>query len=119
MGVVLVVDDTQTDRQIAGQVVMSCGRQVELATNGEEGFQKASNIKPSLILLDIVMPGQDGFATCRKLKRDPNTATIPVVMVSTKGNDADKFWAQKQGADGYITKPYTADQLQKVIQQYA
>lgn len=116
---VLVVDDTQTDREVAGQALKSSGRTVHFATNGLEALTMASQIKPQLILLDIVMPGQDGFATCRKLKKDPATASIPVIMVSTKSGDADKFWAQKQGADGYITKPYTKSELLAAVGKYA
>lgn len=119
MSVILVVDDTQTDRQLAGQVIKASGRVAEFATNGNEALTMAQSIKPSLILLDIVMPGQDGFATCRKLKKDPTTAAIPVVMVSSKAGDADKFWSQKQGADGYLTKPYKAEDLAKIVERFA
>jgi CheY-like chemotaxis protein len=116
---ILVVDDTQTDREIASQVIKSSGRQVQFAANGQEAMTLAASVKPDLILMDIVMPGQDGFATCRKLKKDPETAGIPIVMVSTKSGDADKFWAQKQGADGYLTKPYSRADLMSMIERFA
>ena len=118
MASILVVDDTQTDRELASQVIKSAGHQVQVASNGSEAMTLAAQFKPDLILLDIVMPGQDGFATCRKLKKDPSTAAIPVVIVSTKSGDADKFWAQKQGADGYLTKPYSKGDLVKLMSQY-
>src|SRR5688500_18044172 len=111
MASVLVVDDTQTDRELASQVLRACGHQVSFATNGVEAMTMAAEMKFALILMDIVMPGQDGFATCRKVKKDPVTAGIPVVMCSSKSGDADKFWSQKQGADGYVTKPYTPSDL--------
>ena len=72
-----------------------------------------------MIFLDVVMPNMDGFATCRALKKDPDTAGIPVVLVTTKGADSDKFWGKKQGADDHIAKPWTKDAIEEVIRRYA
>jgi twitching motility two-component system response regulator PilH len=118
MKTVLVIDDVQTDRELAGKVVRDTGNHAEYAGDGEEGIARAKALKPALILLDVVMPKQDGFATCRKLKKDPDTAAIPVVMVTSKTTDADRFWGEKQGADGYIVKPYTPDELGKAIRRF-
>jgi twitching motility two-component system response regulator PilH len=71
-----------------------------------------------LILLDIVMPGQDGFATCRQLKRDPSTKHIPVIIVSSKNGESDRFWGQKQGASDYLTKPFTPNDLLALVRKY-
>ncbi len=71
-----------------------------------------------MILLDIVMPGQDGFATCRQLKRDATTKDIPVVMVSSKSGESDRFWGQKQGAADYLTKPFSPGDLLKMVRKY-
>lgn len=118
MPIILVVDDVQTDRELIGKVVSSTGNTPEYAGDGEEAIGRAKATKPALILLDVVMPKQDGFATCRKLKKDPDTASIPVVLVTSKNTDTDKFWGEKQGADGYIVKPFSPDELTKMIKKF-
>ena len=118
MATVLIVDDVQTDRDLMGKVVSATGNLAAYAVNGEEALTKAKLLKPALILLDVVMPKQDGFSTCRKLKKDADTAGIPVVLVTSKSAETDKFWGERQGCDGYITKPFTADLLSKAIKQH-
>jgi twitching motility two-component system response regulator PilH len=115
---ILVVDDVQTDRELIGKVVQTTGHRPEYAGDGEEAIEKAKTVKPALILLDVVMPKQDGFATCRKLKKDPETEKIPVVLVTSKNTETDKFWAEKQGSDGYIVKPFSPDELVKIIRKF-
>ena len=73
--------------------------------------------RPSLILLDVVMPQRNGFQACRELKAHAEFGRIPVILVSSKGSDSDKFWAQQQGADGYVVKPFTSEQLLGAIQR--
>jgi CheY-like chemotaxis protein len=118
MPIILVVDDVQTDRELMGKVVSSTGNTPEYAGDGEEAISRAKVSKPALILLDVVMPKQDGFATCRKLKKDPDTSKIPVVLVTSKNTDTDRFWGEKQGADGYIVKPFSPDDLTKMIKKF-
>ncbi len=118
MKTVLVVDDAQTDRELAGKVVRDTGNHPEYASDGDEALAKAKALKPALVLLDVVMPKQDGFATCRKLKKDADTAGIPVVLVTSKNTDADKFWGEKQGCDAFISKPYTPDELAKLVRRF-
>jgi twitching motility two-component system response regulator PilH len=118
MSRVLIIDDVETDRQLMGRVVAAQGHQAEFATDGEEGLSKAKSFKPALILLDVVMPKSDGFATCRKLKKDPETATIPVVMVSSKAADSDRVWAMRQGASAYVIKPFTPDSLKATLASF-
>jgi twitching motility two-component system response regulator PilH len=117
MATILIIDDTETDRQLAAQVARSMGNQVVFANNGEEGMAKAKEVKPDLILLDVVMPKQDGFATCRALKKDTDTANIPVVLVTSKGAETDKFWGKRQGAAAYLVKPYGPEALKKTIEE--
>lgn len=119
MSTVLVVDDMQTDRELAGQVVTKAGHRAVYASSGAEAVQKAIEMKPSLILLDVVMPQQDGFKTCRELKKNPETAKIPVVLVTSKNNESDRFWGQKQGADEHVGKPFSPDSLTALIRRYA
>ena len=118
MRTVLVVDDIKTDRELVGKVVTAAGHAVEYAEDGEAAIDKAKAIKPALVFLDVVMPRQDGFATCRKLKKDPDTAAIPVVMITSKSTDTDRFWAEKQGAADLIAKPFTPETLTAVLRKF-
>jgi twitching motility two-component system response regulator PilH len=115
---VLVVDDLKTDRELIGKVVTAAGYHAEYAADGEQAIEKAKALHPALVLLDVVMPKQDGFATCRKLKKDADTASIPVVMVTSKNTDTDRFWAEKQGAADLIAKPFTPDALTAVLRKF-
>ena len=117
MATILVVDDTETDRILMGKVVSASGNRPEYATDGEEAVIKAKALKPALVLLDILMPKQDGFATCRALKKDTTTADIPVVMVTVKSAESDRFWAQQQGCQDYVTKPFAPQDLEGVIRR--
>ncbi|MFN8094164.1 MAG: response regulator [Vicinamibacteria bacterium] len=118
MRTVLIVDDLKTDRELIGKVVTSAGHHPEYAEDGDSALDRAKTLKPALVLLDVVMPKQDGFATCRKLKKDPDTAAIPVVMVTSKSTDTDRFWAEKQGAADLIAKPFTPDALTAVLKKF-
>jgi twitching motility two-component system response regulator PilH len=118
MSTVLVVDDVQTDRELIGKVVSATGHHPEYAADGDEALQKARALRPALILLDVVMPKQDGFATCRSLKKDPLTADIPVVFVTQKNTETDRFWGEKQGAAAFIAKPFTPDEMAGVIRKF-
>ena len=111
----LVIEDDRDAADYLVKAFREVGYVADLASDGEEGFTKAKALKPALILLDVVMPRSDGFATCRKLKRDPETAAIPVLMVSSKGGDSDRVWAQRQGASGYVTKPFTPEALKSAF----
>lgn len=111
MHTILVVDDVQTDRELIGGVVIRAGYNVVYAADGVEAVVKAKALRPSLIFLDVVMPTQDGYKTCRLLKKDPDTTGIPVVMVTSKNAESDRFWSQKQGAVDQIGKPFTPESL--------
>jgi twitching motility two-component system response regulator PilH len=108
---VLVVDDSPTDLANIKSIVADTGCLVVTASNGKEAVEKARSEKPDLIFLDIVMPDQDGFSTCRTLTSENSTKDIPVVFVSSKDQKADRLWAQMQGAKGYIIKPYVANDI--------
>ncbi len=118
MHTILVIDDVQTDRELLGKVVQSCGHSVVYGSDGDEALDKAKKVKPSLIFLDVVMARMNGFNACRKLKQDNETAKIPVVLVTSKNAESDKFWGQKQGADDHIGKPFTPDSITAVIRRY-
>ena len=115
MATILVVDDAQTDRQLMGKIVAACGHKVEYAFDGEEALTKAKGLSPAMVLLDVVMPKLDGFGVCRRLRKDPVTATIKIVLVTSKGSDSDRFWGRQQGADDHLVKPFTPEQIRQVI----
>lgn len=108
---VLVVDDSPVDLANIKDIVSDIGYIVCTARNGQEAIQTAKAEKPDLIFLDIVMPDQDGFSTCRELSKDSETKNIPVIFVTSKDQKADRVWAQMQGAKGYITKPYSPNEI--------
>ncbi|MBI3784128.1 MAG: response regulator [Deltaproteobacteria bacterium] len=116
---VLIVDDIRSDVQLMADALRPAGYECIRASNGLEAMERARTEHPDLILLDIVMPGQDGFATCRQLKRDDHTKDIPVVIVSSKKGDSDRFWGQKQGASDYLTKPFSPTDLLSLVKKYA
>jgi len=108
---VLVVDDSPTDLHLITGFLTKHGYQALAARNGTEAISAAKSEKPDLILMDIVMPGMNGFEATRTLARDPDTADIPIVMVSSKGQETDKIWSMRQGATDYLVKPITENAL--------
>ncbi len=118
MKTVLIIDDMQTDRELMGRVVTSCGHHPEYATDGADALAAAKNCKPAMILMDVVMPKLDGYGACRQLKKDPETAAIPVVLVTTKNTESDRFWGKRQGADDHVGKPFDAASLTEMIRRY-
>jgi DNA-binding response OmpR family regulator len=118
MAKVLIVDDIRSEVQLIANELGPRGYDCIQASSGMEAIERARAEHPHLILLDIVMPGQDGFATCRQLKKDPATKDIPVVIVSSKRGESDRFWGQKQGAADYLCKPFSPEDLVSVVKRY-
>ena len=108
---VLIVDDIQADRANLERIVSEAGHQTLLAETGAMAVERAKRDQPDLILMDVNMPEVDGFAATRMLKADEATKNIPVVFVSGKNQKADMAWGQMLGAKGYITKPYSREQI--------
>jgi len=112
---ILVVDDSPTDRQYLTDMLVKNGYQVSAAESAEDGLAKARQLKPDLVLMDIVMPGQNGFQATRALTKDDATKHIPVIICTSKGQETDKVWGLRQGAKDYIVKPINqADLLAKI-----
>ena len=105
MAQILIVDDSPTEVFAIKRMLEGEGHETLVANNGEEGIELARSDKPDLILMDVVMPGMNGFQATRELSRDPNTAAIPIIMVSTKDQETDRIWGLRQGAREYLTKP--------------
>ncbi len=111
MAKILIVDDSPTEQYVLTQHLQNAGHQTVTASDGEEGLDVAKSEQPDLVLMDVVMPGLNGFQATRKLKRDPSTAQIPVVIVTTKDQDTDREWGLRQGASDYLVKPVEASEL--------
>jgi twitching motility two-component system response regulator PilH len=108
---VLIVDDSPTETHVLRGMLEKHGYDVAVAETGESGIEIARKMVPDVILMDIVMPGVNGFQATRKLSKDPATSAIPIVIISTKDQDTDRIWGMRQGACDYITKPVTEEQL--------
>lgn len=102
---ILVVDDVATDRAIITKILTEAGHTVIPAESGQQGVDLAKAKKPDAIFMDVVMEGMDGFKATRTISKDPETATIPVIICSSKSRDTDQQWAVANGAKGYIVKP--------------
>ena len=112
---VLVVDDSKTELMALSDILQKQGMQVRTAENGEEAMKRLAEDKPDLILMDVVMPGQNGFQLTRAISRDPLYADVAIIMCTSKNQETDRVWGMRQGARGYITKPVDAAELQAKI----
>jgi twitching motility two-component system response regulator PilH len=108
---VLVVDDSATERYFLTDILLKNGFTVSTAETGEEAMQKVKADKPELILMDVVMPGQNGYQVTRAISRDPATATVPIIICTSKGQETDRIWGMRQGARDYIVKPVDPQEL--------
>ncbi|OUD14549.1 response regulator [Thioflexithrix psekupsensis] len=117
MAHILIVDDSPTDAYLVKNILESQGYQTSEATNGEEGIQKAKEIKPNLIIMDVVMPGLNGFQATRKITKGEDTKNIPVVIVSSKNMESDRAWGLMQGAKEFLVKPVKQDELLAAVKK--
>ena len=115
MNKILVVDDSPTQRKALSDALNGQGYHIITASDGEEALQKATTEHPQLILLDVVLPGANGFQVCRQLKTDDDTKDIKIILVTKKDQKIDRFWGLKQGADAYITKPFEHEELLRQV----
>jgi twitching motility two-component system response regulator PilH len=112
---VLVVDDSKTEQLYITDILNKNGFSVRTANSAEEALQRLEEEKPDLILMDVVMPGQNGFQVTRAITRDPRFADLPVIMCTSKNQETDRVWAMRQGARDYVTKPVDAELLMSKI----
>ena len=111
MAVILIIDDSPTELHLFQNMLTKNGFDVLVADSGEEGIRQARSSRPDCILMDVVMPGMNGFQATRKLTQDGVTANIPVIMITTKDQETDKIWGMRQGAVEYLVKPVSEKQL--------
>ena len=115
---VLVVDDSKTELMFMTDLLQKNGFAVKTAENAEDAFRRLGEEKPDLILMDVVMPGQNGFQLTRAITRDPRFVNVPVIMCTSKNQETDKVWGMRQGARDYIVKPVDADELVAKIKAF-
>ena len=114
---VLIVEDSLTQRQIISELLKDSGLTVTVACDGMEALEHIQKHSPDIVVMDIVMPRMNGYELCRRIKSDPKTQNVPVVMCSSKSEEFDRYWGMKQGADAYISKPFQAKELIGTIKQ--
>jgi twitching motility two-component system response regulator PilH len=108
---ILLVDDSKTELHFMSDLLGKRGYAIRTAENGEEAMKRLGEETPDLILMDVVMPGQNGFQLTRAITRDPRFVNVPVIMCTSKNQETDKVWGMRQGARDYIVKPVDADEL--------
>ena len=108
---ILVVDDSPTERFFLAELLTRRGYTVITAGNGQEAMIKVKAERPNLVVMDIVMPGQNGFQVTRALTRDPDTQSIPIIICTSKSNETDRIWGLRQGAREYLVKPVKPEEL--------
>ncbi len=115
---ILIVDDSLVEIKILQSFLAETDYLITVARNGEEGEATAKTVAPDLIFLDVVMPKKNGFQVCRDLRKEPRFQQTPIIMLTSKSQDTDKFWGMQQGATDYITKPYEKQQILEILRQY-
>ena len=108
---ILLVDDSKTELHHLSELLSKRGYSVRTAENGDEAMRRLGDEKPDLILMDVVMPGQNGFQLTRAITRDPRFSDVPVIMCTSKNQETDKVWGMRQGARDYVVKPVDTDEL--------
>ena len=113
---ILIVDDSPTERHHLSEILSRGGYDVSTSDSGEDALAKAKAIRPDLILMDVVMPGMNGFQATRAITRDESTKGIPILICTTKAQETDRIWGLRQGARDYMVKPIQAEALLKKIE---
>ena len=115
---ILLVDDSKTELHVLSELLTKKGYKVRTAENGEEALKRLQEEKPDLILMDVVMPGQNGFQLTRAITRDPEFANVPVIICTSKNQETDRVWGMRQGARDYVVKPVNPDELLAKIKAF-
>ncbi len=108
---ILIVDDSPTERLYLTDILVKNGFAVSTAVNGDEAIERIRAERPELILMDVVMPGSNGFQVTRAIARDPELAALPVIICSSKNQETDRIWGLRQGAKDYLVKPVDPERL--------
>lgn len=116
---ILIVDDTPSEMELISHYLQESGYSVIGVVNANNALNQAIEHCPDVIITDVVMPGMSGFELCRSLKRHPTTQKVPIIICTSKSQEIDRLWGMKQGADFYLTKPFTREQLLRAVQAVA
>jgi twitching motility two-component system response regulator PilH len=114
---ILIIDDSPTDVRVFTTLLERAGHQVVAVSTAEEGIERVRAELPALVIMDVIMPGMNGFQATRTLTRDPVTAAVPIVMITTKSMETDRVWGLRQGARAFITKPVNEKELLACINE--
>ncbi len=117
MSKVLVVEDSPPQREMISSLLKDSGLSVTSAGDGIEALEQIQQDRPDIVVLDIVMPRMNGYELCRRLKDNPKTKELPIVMCSTKGEEFDRYWGMRQGANAYIAKPFQPQELVSTVRK--
>ena len=116
---ILIVDDSPSQVRMIHDLLEREGYIPVSVSDPLRVEEAVANERPSVILLDVVMPGRNGFQVCRELKTNAQFSGIPVILVTSKDSASDRYWGQQQGADGYVTKPFTREELLRAVRRFA
>ena len=111
MANILIIDDSPTDVRVFSTLLERAGHRVDAVNNAEDGIERVRATQPDLVIMDVIMPGMNGFQATRTLTRDPVTSSVPIVMITTKSMETDQVWGLRQGARAFITKPVSEKDL--------
>jgi twitching motility two-component system response regulator PilH len=114
---ILIIDDSPTDVRVFTTLLERAGHQVVAVSTAEEGIERVRADLPDLVIMDVIMPGMNGFQATRTLTRDPKTQNVPIVMITTKSMETDRVWGLRQGARAFITKPVNEKELLACINE--
>ena len=117
MANILIIDDSPTDVRVFTTLLERAGHQVAAVNTAEEGIERVRSDLPGLVIMDVIMPGMNGFQATRTLTRDPKTQSVPIVMITTKSMETDRVWGLRQGAKAFITKPVNEKELLACINE--
>jgi twitching motility two-component system response regulator PilH len=118
MAKILIADDSLAELQLFQATLQPTGHTIVTVMDGEAAEERVKSDKIDLIILDVIMPKKNGFQVCRDIKSNEQYKHIPVIMVTSKDQESDKFWGMKQGADEYLTKPFKPEDLVKAVKKY-
>ena len=117
MANILIIDDSPTDVRVFSTMLERAGHRVDSVNNAEDGIERVRSTRPDLVIMDVIMPGMNGFQATRTLTRDPETAGVPIVIITTKSMETDRVWGMRQGAKAFITKPVNEKELLACIDE--
>jgi twitching motility two-component system response regulator PilH len=115
---ILLVDDSPTELAVLSALLQQEGYEVVTARDGEDALDKLDRERPRLVLLDVVMPGKNGFSLCRQIRGMPDFGQVPIILVTSKNQPSDRFWGLKQGANEYVTKPWDPAELVETVRRH-